>query len=101
MWYIHNVDIVLGEIQDGVNKNKISLAEYKKESELSLTQNEFDIKKLLQTIEKGWGKYVMHRNNGRIMTLKLKNYAVCWMILRIKIRIFITNLKKIVQRYAM
>ena len=46
--YIHNIDMVLGEIQDGVNKNKISLAEYKKELELSLKQNEYEIKKLLK-----------------------------------------------------
>lgn len=49
--YIHNVDFVLKEIQDGVNKNKRNLAEYKTEFEVSLKQNETEIKKLLEAIE--------------------------------------------------
>lgn len=50
--YIHNVDLVLKEIQDGVDKNKITLKEYKDEFESSLKQNEIEIKELLEAIEK-------------------------------------------------
>lgn len=50
--YIHNVDLVLKEIQDGVNKNKQNLAEYKGEFDTALKQNENEIKQLLEAIEK-------------------------------------------------
>ena len=50
--YIHNVDFALREIQDGVNKNKVNLVEYKKDFEMSLKQNENEIRQLLQAIEK-------------------------------------------------
>lgn len=49
--YIQNVDLVLREIQDNVNKNKQTLAEYKHEFECSLKQNEVEIKNLLEAIE--------------------------------------------------
>lgn len=50
--YIHNVDFALREIQDGVNKNKVNLVEYKNDFEMSLKQNENEIRQLLQAIEK-------------------------------------------------
>lgn len=50
--YIHNVDLVLKEIQDGVIRNRQSLIDYKDEFELSLLRNGNEIKTLLQAIEK-------------------------------------------------
>lgn len=50
--YIHNVDLVLKDIQDGVYKNKQNLMEYKNEFASSLKQNENEIKQLLEVIEK-------------------------------------------------
>lgn len=47
--YIHNVDLVLLDIQE-VNKN--NLREYKYEFEMSLRNNESEIKSLLEAIEK-------------------------------------------------
>ena len=52
--YIHNVDMVLKDIQDGVNKNKQNLKEYKNEFAFALSQNENEIKQLLEVIE---GRY--------------------------------------------
>lgn len=49
--YIHNVDHVLKDMQDSVNKNKGNLAEYKTEFQDSLKKHESEIKNLLETIE--------------------------------------------------
>ena len=51
------------EFQDGVNNKEISLAEYKKEFELSSKQKEYEIKKLLQTIEKGYKERMTKTDN--------------------------------------
>ena len=56
MQYIRNVDLALGEIQDGVRINKQNLKEYKREFETSLKQNENEIKQLLEAIEKRYEK---------------------------------------------
>ena len=50
--YIRNVDLVLGEIKDGVRVSKQTLKEYKKEFESTLKQNENVLKQLLEAIEK-------------------------------------------------
>lgn len=50
--YIHNIDMVLKEIQDDVKRNRQNLVEYKDEFEMSLKQNENEIKILLEAIEK-------------------------------------------------
>lgn len=54
MLYIQNVGIALREIQASVDKNKQTLLEYKHELEISLRQNECEIKALLEAIE---GRY--------------------------------------------
>ena len=46
MQSIQNVDLVLRDIQDGVNKNKQTLLEYKNEFENLLKQNESEVKQL-------------------------------------------------------
>lgn len=51
MVYIHNVDLVLRDIQEGVNRSKQNLKEYKNEFERSLKQNERELKLLLEAIE--------------------------------------------------
>lgn len=50
--YIHNVDLVLKEIQDDVKKNRQTLVDYKDEFEMSLRQNAKEIKIQLEAIEK-------------------------------------------------
>lgn len=50
--YIHNVDMVVKDIQDSVNKNKQNLIEYKLEFDSALKRNENEIKQLLEAIEK-------------------------------------------------
>lgn len=52
MIYIHNVDQVLKDIQDGVNQSKNNLKEYKAEFVSSMKNNEREIKTLLEAIEK-------------------------------------------------
>lgn len=52
MVYIHNVDLVLRDIQEEVNENKHNLREYKDEFEMSLRHNESEIKSLLEAIAK-------------------------------------------------
>lgn len=52
MQYIHNVDMVLKDIQEEVRKNKQGLIDYKDEFVLSLKKNEDEIKKLLESVEK-------------------------------------------------
>lgn len=49
--YIHNVDMVLKNIQDEVVKNTNKMVEYKHEFGSSLKQNEYEIKELLKAIE--------------------------------------------------
>lgn len=49
--YIQNVDMVLREIQEAVDKNKQNLIEYKHEFGSSLKKNEEEIKELLKAIE--------------------------------------------------
>lgn len=49
--YIHNVDLMLRAIQDSVGENRQNLVEYKTEFEMSLKQNEKEIKILLEAIE--------------------------------------------------
>ena len=50
--YIQNVDLVLNVVQEGVEKNKQALQEYKYEFESSVKKNEIEIKSLLEAIEK-------------------------------------------------
>lgn len=47
--YVHNVDLVITEIQNGVERN---LSEYKNEFKMSLKENEDEIKKLLEALER-------------------------------------------------
>lgn len=84
--------MVLGEIQDFVNDNKISFAEYKKEFELSLKQNEYEIKKLLQALDKGYEERMRNIDNAQ----KISENNVIEVSKLIKIKISITNFKKIV-----
>ncbi|KAI8116613.1 hypothetical protein FF38_04414 [Lucilia cuprina] len=56
--YIHNVDLVLKEIQYEVQKNKQNLVDYKHEFESSLNQNENEIKQLLEAIEVRFGERI-------------------------------------------
>ena len=49
--YIHNVDLVLKDMQEVVKKNSNYLKEYKNEFEESLKKNETELKKLLEAIE--------------------------------------------------
>ena len=49
---IQNVDLILNVIQEGVEKNKQALQEYKYEFESSLKTNENKIEALLEAIEK-------------------------------------------------
>lgn len=54
--YIHNVDLVLKDMQEVVNRNGNYLKEYKNEFEISLQKNEIEIKKLLEAIEERYAK---------------------------------------------
>lgn len=54
--YIHNMDMAIGEVQENVRKNKENLCEYKGEFKATLKQNENEIKKLLEAIEKGYNE---------------------------------------------
>lgn len=61
--YIHNVDLVLKDMQVSVNKSKDNLSEYKSEFEDSLKKHEAEIKNLLETIEERYMErlnYVMN-----------------------------------------
>lgn len=49
--YIHNIDMVLREMQECVNKNSQYLKLYKEEFDDSLKKNENEIKQLLEAIE--------------------------------------------------
>lgn len=49
--YIHNVDLVLKDVQEAVKKNSNYLKEYKSEFEEALRKNEVEIKSLLEAIE--------------------------------------------------
>lgn len=49
--YIHNIEELLREIHDGVEKNKQQLNEYKHEFKATLKRNENEIKELLEAIE--------------------------------------------------
>lgn len=68
MQYIYNVDLVLKEVQDSVNKNQRYLTEYKKEFEIALKKNEEEMKCLLKAME--------NRYMERINSLK-KVQKVC------------------------
>lgn len=46
--YIQNVDLVLKDIQEDVNKNKQNLTEYKHEFKMSLRDDECEIKKTIR-----------------------------------------------------
>lgn len=50
--YVHNLDLVLAEVQEEVRKNKQHLIDYKDEFEESLKRNAVEMKKLLEAIEK-------------------------------------------------
>lgn len=52
MLYIQNVDLVVREIQNSVDKNRQTLLDYKHEFESSLKINELEIKSLLEVIER-------------------------------------------------
>ena len=54
MIVFNHVDLVLKDMQDGVNKSRQNLIEYKNEFDFELSQNENEIKQLLGIIE---GRY--------------------------------------------
>lgn len=54
--YIHNVDLVIGDIQNNVKKNNQNLDAYKGEFKEALKENEREIKQLLQDIEERYNE---------------------------------------------
>ncbi|XP_067619860.1 repetitive organellar protein-like [Eurosta solidaginis] len=61
--YIHNIDLVLRDMQESVNRNSGYLKEYKNEFEEALKTNQKEMRALMKTMEE---KY-----NERLATLKM------------------------------
>lgn len=91
--YIKNIDEVLREILDGVQKNKQQLSEYKLEFQSAIKHNENEMKLLLEAIENRYVERLEKLNNanknceknvkelvnlsGRISEFENKNKEIC------------------------
>ena len=81
------------------------MAEYKKEFELSIKQKEYEIKKILQAIEKGYEERMRKIDNAQKIcennVIEVKKLCNVLNNFENKNKVFIANLNKIVERCVM